>query len=121
MKKFNDALVLAESIQKKIQTDPAKYDIQRKYLQDFDEHEQAIIQTAAVCRDINYDLWSPAHGITNIYNQQQFFDPSGMLPLSLKQLQHFSHWARLIDVLDKNYYVNGVPDVATKITGYEVK
>ena len=68
MKKFNDALTFGESIEKQIQTDPAKYDVQKKYLQDFDEHEQAIIHTAAVCRDINYDLWSPALGITNIYN-----------------------------------------------------
>lgn len=74
-----------------------------------------------MCRDINYDLWSPALGITNIYNQKQYIDPNGTLPLSLKQHSHFRYWARLIDVLDSSYYVNGVPDVATQITGYEVK
>lgn len=31
-KKFNDALTFGESIQKKIQTDPSKYDVQKKYL-----------------------------------------------------------------------------------------
>ena len=29
-------------------------------------------------------------------------------------------WTRAIDILDKKYFVNGVPDVATKITGFEI-
>lgn len=30
------------------------------------------------------------------------------------------HWARAIDVLDKKYFVNGLPDVANGITGFEI-
>jgi len=74
-----------------------------------------------MCRDINYDLWSPPHGITNIYSQTLYTDPNGTLPLSLKDHGNFDHWARLIDVLDKQYYINGLPDVASQITGYEVQ
>ena len=43
-----------------------------------------------------------------------------MLPLSLKQLQKLKAWFRAIDILDSKYFVKGVPDVATGITGYEI-
>ena len=42
-KQFDECITFAETIQQKIRTDPKKYDVQIKYLQDFDEHEQAII------------------------------------------------------------------------------
>jgi hypothetical protein len=36
-----------------------------------------------------------------------------MLRLSVKQGNKLKHWARLIDVLDKSYFINGIPDVAS--------
>lgn len=71
-------------------------------------------------RDIQYQLWSPALGITNIYSNKQFVDPNGMLPLSLKQMQKLKFWYRAIDILDKSHFKNGVPVVATGVTGYEI-
>jgi hypothetical protein len=44
-----------------------------------------------------------------------------MLPMSLKQLGSLKSWYRAIDILDSKHFVNGVPDVATGITGYEIK
>jgi calpain-7 len=58
--------------------------------------------------------------MTNIYANQQYADPNGMLPLSLKQLEKLKCWCRAIDVLDSKNFVRGVPDVATAITGYEI-
>ena len=43
-----------------------------------------------------------------------------MLPLSIKQMKHFKQWVRPIEVIDRSQYVQGRPDVATGITGYEV-
>lgn len=71
-------------------------------------------------RDIQYELWSPSLGITNIYANKQYLDPNGMLPLSLKHMQRLKHWARAIDVLDSKHFVGGVPDIASQITGYEI-
>mmetsp|Transcript_7314 Transcript_7314/g.6517 ORF Transcript_7314/g.6517 Transcript_7314/m.6517 type:complete len:84 (+) Transcript_7314:427-678(+) len=49
-----------------------------------------------------------------------FEDADGMLPLSLKQMKNFGHWVRPVDVVDKSHYVDGHPDVATFVSGYEV-
>lgn len=43
-----------------------------------------------------------------------------MLPLSLKQMQRLKYWYRAVDILDRSNFVNGVPDVATGVTGYEI-
>jgi hypothetical protein len=72
-------------------------------------------------RDQQFDLWSPASGITNIYDNKQYVDPMGMLPLSLKQMDRLKFWFRAIDVIDSKHFVRGVPDIATAITGYEIK
>jgi len=61
-----------------------KYDIQQAFLAKFSDQERSIIQAASVMRDVQFELWSPALGITNIYNQKQYLDPNGMLPMSLK-------------------------------------
>ena len=37
--KFNKTLNFAEEIQKKIHSDPVKYDIQKAYMKRFSEHE----------------------------------------------------------------------------------
>ena len=69
-------------------------------------------------------MWSPVAGITNLWDSKQYVDPNGMLPLSIKQAGRLKHWVRLIDVLpkiSKECLVNGVPDVATRITGYELQ
>lgn len=41
--KFNETLTLAEEVQKKIVSDPVKFDVQKKYLSQFNEQEQSII------------------------------------------------------------------------------
>ena len=86
----------------------------------FNEKEQSIINAASIIRDINFDLWSPQLGITNIYSNKQYLDPNGMLPLSLSQMQKLKHYARAIDILDKKHFVRGVPDIANQITGFEI-
>jgi len=35
-------------------------------------------------------------------------------------MSKLQHWGRAIDVVDPTYFVNGVPDVANGITGYEI-
>ena len=35
-------------------------------------------------------------------------------------MKHFKEWMRPIEIIDKKFYVNGTPDVATQITGYEI-
>lgn len=56
---FNKTLTLAEEIAKKIQCEPIKFDVQQKYLADFNDQEKTIINAASIYRDINYELWSP--------------------------------------------------------------
>ena len=43
-----------------------------------------------------------------------------MLNLSLKQMKRLKYWYRAIEILDRSHFVNGVPDVATGVTGYEI-
>lgn len=112
LENFNKTLTLAEEIHKKIQSDPVKFDVQQKYLAQFSEQEKTMIQAASIVRDIQFDLWSPALGITNIYANQQFIDPNGMPALSLKQQGRLKGWYRAIDVLDSKHFVRGVPVVA---------
>lgn len=71
-------------------------------------------------RDIQFDLWSPALGITNIYDNKQYIDPNGMPSLSLKQHSRLKGWYRAVDVLDSKHFVRGVPVVADQITGFEI-
>lgn len=35
-------------------------------------------------------------------------------------MKHFKKWARPIEIIDRKFYVQGRPDVATGITGYEI-
>ena len=35
-------------------------------------------------------------------------------------MKKLSKWYRAVDILDKKYFVNGYPDIATHITGYEI-
>mmetsp|Transcript_9346 Transcript_9346/g.14129 ORF Transcript_9346/g.14129 Transcript_9346/m.14129 type:complete len:205 (+) Transcript_9346:371-985(+) len=120
MQDLSNNLSFAEQISKKIKTDPMKFDIQHQFLAQYSEHEKSIIHAASISRDIQYELWSPKLGITNLYSAQQFFDPNGMLPLSLKQMKRFKKWYRAIDILDRTHFVNGYPQVAHEITGYEI-
>lgn len=59
LKQFNETLNFAESVKQKINTDPLRYDIQQKYMSQYNEQEQSIINAAAIVRDIHFDLWSP--------------------------------------------------------------
>ncbi len=56
----------------------------------------------------------------SIFANESYEDPDGLLPLSLKQMKHFSQWVRPVEIIDKQKYINGKPDVATGITGYEI-
>lgn len=49
---FNKTCTLAEEIAKKILSDPVKFDVQAKYLSDYNEQEKTIIQAASILRDI---------------------------------------------------------------------
>lgn len=59
-------------------------------------------------------------GIVNVFENDLFEDPDGLLPLSMKQMKALNNWARPIEVLKKTEFVNGMPEVAGEITGYEV-
>ena len=56
----------------------------------------------------------------SIFANEFYEDPDGLLPLSLKQMKHFSSWVRPVEVIDRSTYINGKPDIATNITGYEI-
>jgi len=44
-----------------------------------------------------------------------------MLPLSVKQMERLKEWVRPCDVIPSDQWVNGMPDIATEINGYEVQ
>ena len=56
----------------------------------------------------------------SIFTDKPYEDPDGLLPLSMKQQKHFKEWIRPHEIIDRKNYVNGRPDVATGISGYEV-
>ena len=56
----------------------------------------------------------------SIFSDQPYEDPDGLLPLSIKQQKHFKEWVRPHEIIDRKNYLNGRPDVATGISGYEV-
>lgn len=35
-------------------------------------------------------------------------------------MKHFKEWVRPIEIISSSNYVNGIPDIATNISGYEV-
>ena len=87
---------------------------------------------ASIFDNMEFKLWSPELGITNLYNEQTFSDPfslsleqvnskPGEQRLDGQKMDKIKKWGKAIDVLNKSNYVQGVPDVATKITGYEIK
>jgi len=43
-----------------------------------------------------------------------------MLKLSIKQMERLKEWVRPCDVIPSDQWVNGMPDIATEINGYEV-
>jgi len=47
-------------------------------------------------------------------------DPDGMLKLSIKQMERLKEWVRPCDVIPSDQWLNGMPDVATEINGFEV-
>ena len=47
-------------------------------------------------------------------------DPEGLLPLSVRQMQKLREWSRPKDMIPHEQFVNGMPDIATGINGYEV-
>lgn len=110
----------AEELNKKILGDPTKYDAQQQFYQNYNEQEKAIIKAGTLLKENNFELWSPASGFTNIYSNKLYVDPQGMLSLSEKQMKKLAKWYRAVDILDKKFFINGYPDVATHITGYEI-
>jgi hypothetical protein len=43
-----------------------------------------------------------------------------LLQLSKKQQTKFKEWVRPHEIIDPQNFINGRPDVATGITGYEI-
>ena len=56
----------------------------------------------------------------NIFENKHFEDPDGLLALSCKQMERLREWARPKDHIPAEQWVNGMPDIATQVTGYEV-
>ena len=56
----------------------------------------------------------------SIFENKHFEDPDGLLPLSVKQMTNLREWARPKDHIPAEHWVNGMPDVATQVNGYEV-
>jgi len=56
----------------------------------------------------------------SIFENKQYEDPDGLLPLSVKQMQNLKDWTRAADMISSEFLINGMPDIATQITGYEV-
>ena len=56
----------------------------------------------------------------SIFAKEHYEDPGGLLPLSVKQMKSLKEWARPIDTISSDQFVNGKPDIATQINGYEV-
>lgn len=67
-----------------------------------------------------FNIFSPEQGITNIFANEVFMDPDGMLALSVKQMERLKEWVRPCDVIPSDQWINGMPDIATEINGYEV-
>jgi hypothetical protein len=44
-----------------------------------------------------------------------------MLSLSIKQMERLKEWVRPCDVISGDQWINGMPDIATEINGYEVQ
>ena len=56
----------------------------------------------------------------SIFANEHYEDPAGLLPLSVKQMRSLKEWARPIDTISSDQFINGKPDIATNINGYEV-
>jgi len=89
-------------------------------MKEFDPVEQIIIERSSTVRNRTLDLWQPAKGIINIFENKHFEDPQGLLPLSVRQMTNLLEWTKYADTVPSDQYVNNVVDVATQINGYEV-
>ena len=56
----------------------------------------------------------------SIFENKEYVDPDGLLPLSVKQMEKLKYWQRAVDMIPTEQLVNGMPDIATDINGYEV-
>ena len=118
-KNVKDCFFLAEKIKAKRDVDPA-FVMKKVYLSQFNQAEQFYIEKCNTIRGHVFELWEPRFGIINIFEPKQFNDPDGLLPLSLKQMRNHKSWSRPIDVADPKHFINGKPDIATEINGFEV-
>ena len=71
---------------------------------------------ASIFDNMEFKLWSPELGITNLYNEQTFSDPfslsleqvrsrPGEQRLDGQKMDKIKKWGKAIDVLDKSQYV----------------
>ena len=79
-----------------------------------------ILQRSTQYKRLVFDIWSPEQAIINIFENKHFEDPDGLLTLSVRQMQRLREWARPKDHIDSSNFVNGMPDIATQVNGYEV-
>jgi hypothetical protein len=86
----------------------------------YDAAEQMLIEKGSDVRGKHFDVWQPESGIINIFENIHYEDPGGLLPLNVRQMKSLKEWARPIDTIPANQFVNGKPDIATNINGYEV-
>ena len=56
----------------------------------------------------------------SIFESRQWEDPEGLLALSVKQMKNLKTWVRAPELISREQLVNGMPDIATEINGYEV-
>ena len=86
----------------------------------FDAAEQIILERSKMIGNKQVDIWKPENAIINIFEGKHFEDPDGLLPLAVRQMQKLREWARPKDHIPQDQFVNGMPDIATQVNGYEV-
>jgi len=72
-----------------------------------------ILERSKTYKGLQFDIWSPEQAIINIFANEHYEDPDGLLTLSVRQMQRLKEWARPKDHISSGDYVNGMPDVAT--------
>lgn len=82
-KKIGETLNFAEKIKEKINSAP-EYDAKKVFVMQYQTKEVQIISSSSTIRDKYYEIWEPGTGITNIFANEVFADPNGLLPLSVR-------------------------------------
>ena len=73
----------------------------------FNEEEKLILEKGSKVRGKEFPIWEQHFGVFNIYEETQFNDPDGYLPLSVRQMKHLKAWIRPIQVANPLKIMNG--------------